>query len=157
MRKIFSLCTFAALFFLFSANVVFAATWNWIGSNDEIDYFFDKDTIRYELKSNREINEKKIIVWEKEVFTQATAQEADSNRKISYILFLKTYDLTDRTYVTHEMVFYNRDNKIIWHEKFENTEKKSIIPDSLGERVLATICDYALWHHDEFVEHTLGN
>ena len=55
------------------------------------------------------------------------------------------------------MVLYNRDNKIIWHAKFENKEKKSIIPDSLGEGIFTAICANARWHHDELVEHTRGN
>lgn len=158
-RLVFSL--FVAAFVALSTSVGYAANWQWVNSNDEIGYFFDTETIRYELKTNGAVDAKKITFWEKQVFTQTAVEKMTTNmndqslKTLSYVLCSKTFNLIERSYTTHEMIFYDHDGYIMWRSKKEGTEH--ITPDSLGEEVFIAVSDYAHRHYDELIEHTHGD
>lgn len=162
MRKIFSLCTFVAVYFILSTGVAFAANWQWIASDDLYGIFFDTDTIRYLSTPDSPIDETTIICWEKCIHTQkaadkiATAMEDPSLRNLKYTIELKAYSLSERRYIIIKIAGYGYDGKLLF--EIDGSKKPLLIyPDSRAETLYKSIRDYASRHHDELVEHTLGN
>lgn len=160
MKK-FMFSLLIATFVVLSSSISYAANWQWVNSNDEVGYFFDTETIRYELKFNDAVDTKKITFWEKLVFTQAAVEKMTENmndqslKTLSYILSSKTFNLIERSYTTHETIFYDYNGDIMWRSKKEKTDH--ITPDSFGEDVFIAVSDYARRHHDELIDHTHGD
>ena len=160
MRKIFSLCTFVALYFILSTGVAFAANWQWVTSDDLYGIFFDTDTIRYLSTPDSPIDETTIICWEKCIHTQkaadkiATAMEDPSLRNLKHTIELKAYSLSARRYIIIKVAGYGHDGKLLF--EIDGSKKPLLIyPDSRAEALYKSIRDYASRHHDELVEHTL--
>lgn len=69
MKRILFFLMFAIVISL-SMNTAYAATWEWINSDDETGYFFDSESIRYELNHDymdrvQSVNPKRITYWKK--------------------------------------------------------------------------------------------
>ena len=158
MRKIFSLCAFVVLYFLFSTSVAFAANWQWITSNDEFGYFFDTETIQFGVKLNsispikKGIDTDKILFWEKVFFTQEGANTVVKSLNDDRFYSLITYSIPERTQTIHLLVFYDKNGNIIQDVRKDHTEK--IILDSYGDFVFKSICSYAKEHRLEISANT---
>ena len=163
------LAIFAVLFCSFSIS--YASHWQWIDSNDKVGYFFDTENIRYESIHNYATNKDsvdttKITTWIKIVYTQAAVDEImeglnkrdihnEEFRRLGYEVYLETISLTDKTYITHEEIWYAHDGSVLSHRKKETSSR--ILPDTWGEAVFKAIREYARTHHDQLIKNTYGN
>ena len=145
MKKfVFSL--FIAALVALSSSVSHAANWQWIGSNDEVGCFFDKT---------------KIVCWEKAVFTQKgadlMAEQAEDPRlhHLDHVIALKYYLLPRHSYILRHITFFDHDDNVI--SSLDYKKEILIIPDSKDDYIFISIRDYARRHHDELINHTLGN
>ena len=159
MKKfVFSL--FIAALVALSSSVSHAANWQWIGSNDEVGCFFDTETIRYGLQKSG-VNKTKIVCWEKAVFTQKgadlMAEQAEDPRlhHLDHVIALKYYLLPRHSYILRHITFFDHDDNVI--SSLDYKKEILIIPDSKDDYIFISIRDYARRHHDELIDHTLGN
>ena len=157
-RLVFSL--FVAAFVALSTSVGYAANWKWVTSNDEVGYFFDTETIRYRL-SKSDIDETEIVCWGKAVYTQKgadlMANQAEEPRLhgLDCVIVLKYYSLPRHSYILRHIAFFDRNGNII--HSLDYNKEIPIVPDSKEEYIFNSIRDYARRHHDELIDHTLGD
>lgn len=158
MKKfVFSL--FVAVFVALSTSVGYAENWQWISSNNECAYFFDKLFIHYNIKhdpldySKTTIDTTKISFWEKTFYTERGAKIAAEAFKdfhfftLHHSISYRTYSIPDRSETTHIISFYDKDgNKI---QEYHNDFVYEIQPNTWGDMMFKTICNYASEHHDE--------
>ena len=54
----------------------YAASWEWVGSNDKNGIFYDKDSIIFEMSSKTQtVNRDRVVVWEKMIYDEAFVQK----------------------------------------------------------------------------------
>jgi len=157
------------LFFItsLSASLVHAATWEWIDSDAETGYFFDSESIKYELNHdylNRasSVDTNRITYWKKVVYTPEGAEKLVNLLKdenfydVRSSKSLETISLSDKTITCYTVVFYDARNEVIYSEDgaaFVHT----IVPESWDELVLNTIRSYASAHKDLLMKNAYAN
>lgn len=165
----------AAVVFL-SHGIVSAANWEWITSDDRVGYFFDADTIHYELEYNTYQNKytpnsTKITYWIKTIFTQKGANEEakrtndDKMHSLYFTISLETISLSESTYTLHRILYYNHTGHVIDSMNIDpianlipsylQTEK--FIPGTQSEVIFNAVRDYARSHHDDLVRNAYRN
>lgn len=166
MRKIFSLCTFVALYCLLSINVAFATNWKLVYGNEEIKFFFDSDNICYGLKFSEQENEyiidtTKISYYEKAIFLKdlsSTDSDYDNTvpgMNINSWIFSKTVSLDTKSCIYNNFRGYDINGKLVSHRN--KKIKTEISPNSIESGVLSTVIEYAHSHHEKVVDNTYGH
>lgn len=155
-RFVFSL--FVAALVILSSSISHAANWQWIDSNDKVGYFFDSDTIRYEKKlfvqkGESPIDFTQVTCFVKQVFTQEAIK--DIYPGLDHMVKLYTFSLSNRTITHQETTCYDQRGVVLSRDT--KISSSNIIPDTWGESMFNSIRDYARRHHDELIDHTLGN
>lgn len=141
-----------------SMNTAYAATWEWINSDDETGYFFDSESIRYELNHDymdrvQSVNPKRITYWKKIVYTPRATEdlvdffEDDQFYNVRSSMSLETVSLSDKTITCYTVVFYDAESKVIYSEDGAGIVHK-VVPESWDEEVLNAVSNYATAHKD---------
>ncbi|WP_019553139.1 hypothetical protein [Propionispira raffinosivorans] len=158
MNKLRTL-TFFCIFFIVMTNVVFAADrWQWIASNDSVDFFIDMNTIKSVMDDPLHSDKSKIYTWVK---SQTTAGGMQSLTKILQDSDLDEDVLADIKNVAYRMSYVEcdlekRQIRTVFSQLFhadatpvENTIKKTpdaewlpIIPDTRSEMIFNGIQRY---------------
>ncbi|MFC2301843.1 MAG: hypothetical protein ACFNJM_07940, partial [Selenomonas artemidis] len=148
-------------------STTYAANWEKIDSTRKADWFFDTDSIRYELKhddlTNQDVPDTtKITYWEKAVIPDKVLEDAKKNayktHKIlatKYRLRIITLSLPHRTFTVHESIQYTPYWIILFHDTKESSER--IVPGTRGEKIYNVIREYARTHYDQLVKNAYGN
>lgn len=156
-----------AAFLLFIPTMTYAANWEKIDSSRKADWFFDTDSIRYELKhddlTNQDVPDTtKITYWEKAVIPDKVLEDAKKNAHkthrilaAKYRLRIITLSLPNRTFTVHESIQYTRYWIALFHDTKESSER--IVPGTRGEKIYNLIREHARTHHDQLVKNTYGN
>ncbi|WP_276674911.1 hypothetical protein [Selenomonas artemidis] len=166
MKRVIQLCTIS-IFLLLTSTMTHAANWEKIDSTHKADWFFDTDSIRYELKrddlTNQDVPDTtKITYWEKAVIPDKALEDAKKNahktHKIlatKYRLRIITLSLSNRTATVHESIQYTPYWIILFHDTKESSER--IVPGTRREKMYNVIREYARTHHDQLIKNTYGN
>jgi hypothetical protein len=158
MKKIVFSLLFSVLVAFLSVNTGYAATWEWINSDDETGYFFDSESIRYELKRDyadriQSVDTKRITYWLKIIYTPKGAEELaayfddDRFRNVESSISLETISLSEKTITCYTLVFYDNGLRTVYSESDAGYVHK-IIPESRDEEVFNKIRNYATAHSD---------
>jgi hypothetical protein len=159
------------IFFITMTNVVFAVNrWQWIASNDALDFFIDMNTIKAVNTDPLHSDPNKICTWVK---SQATTAGMESLTKILQDSGLDEDTLADLKNVSYRMSYVECDLKkrqmrTVFSQLFdadatpiENTIKKTpdaewlpLIPDTRNEFIFNGIQRYVANHADSLQQHT---
>ena len=151
--------------------------WEWIMSTDTVDFYFDKETIRYgtkdewdsnELKYKKVIDKAKIFVYIKEVYTEGYREkfieEIKAGRgwdisefvmRMSYGICKFEYDYLNNQIRKTEGIYYDLDGRVLFDSKNEYASWGSIIPGSNGEGMFKLIRAYSEKNNDKVAKQTL--
>nr|DAQ51956.1 MAG TPA: hypothetical protein [Caudoviricetes sp.] len=149
------LAIFAVLFCSFSIS--YAEKWQPLYPDYpefEKAFFYDTDSIHYELTSDGKIDDTKITFWTKMIFTQAEADdfaaemEDSSLHNLNHVLRLCTF--SDNTLSTRDVIFRDHNNNIIL--QFDAQKTEPISSDPQGKRLYEKISTYILSHPQEPIE-----
>jgi hypothetical protein len=127
------------------ASVADDDRWVWIGADDKMGLFFDKETIK---KTNDHLYPKSYSVWVKNQYTEAYSKEVVEKyfdkdtakyRGLSYILTLWQIDIESSDYRVIQFTYYSDNNELIESSSDKHAEWKSAVPGSIGEAVVKAI------------------
>ena len=163
MKKLIGIF-FITLCFLLLSNTALATNWQWVDSNDKHGWFFDTDTIHYEIAQGLypSVDTSRITFWEKIFYTQAGANEFAKKvndwryRDLAYSLDLQTISLRDKTYTILAAYYYRKDGSLIKSEE-ECYDILQIVPETFGEAVFLAVRDYARTHHAQLIRNAYNN
>lgn len=157
---------FITLCFLFMFSTAFATSWQWVTSDNKYGWFFDTDTIHYELTyppySDKPIVDVTLVTfWLKTVCTPEGANELakiandQRYRSVAYSVMLKTMSLCHKTYIIRQIAFYDKNGNII--ESGKGGYINHIIPGSYDDAVFFAVRDYASAHHNQLIRNAYNN
>lgn len=114
----------------------YSQKWNFIGTSNKTDYYIRKKT------SQSEDNK----YWIKEVAPKLDYQTKSGKKAIllnGYRLYLYDFDCTDRRLQLIQIATYNSAGKNVYSYEKEDWEEdwSDVIPDTIGELFLNTVCD----------------
>lgn len=117
------------LLLLIFTSTTFASAWNfvWVG-NDEIQYFFDADTVE-------KTRDRNVLVWVKAVNT--TKADSDGSWSTAYRW---KFNCSKKTGQSLAWSSYDSDGKFVRSGSTPGVEKE-MVPDSLGEAMLKIACE----------------
>ena len=164
MKKIFLLGT---LFLLLLSNTAFATNWQWVTSDAKYGWFFDTDTIHYELtqplhSDKSTVDVTLITFWEKIVITPDGAKEFAKTmndqryRNAAYAKNLETISLRHKASLTRETIFYDKNGSIIYIDSGSGSFWP-IIPGSYAEDMFLAVHNYARTHHAQLIRNAYSN
>jgi hypothetical protein len=150
MRKLL-LTVFALV--LMSASC-FAANWEWIGSDEKIGVFYDKDSIVFDMSKDKITNRDKCFVWVKLVYDKAFAQKRFKDNTAASLEHWG-FDLANNQMLEGERLYYDDSGQLI--EKIKSTQKwADVIPDTYGEAVKEKVQQHVRAHEEEIEQRTRG-
>ena len=133
-----------------------AANWGWIHSNANRGFFFDKDSIVYEISEDKKnINKDILYVWFKTVYDPAYAYKHFHRYDIVYCLNLYAFNFRNNKIRVMRTLHYTRDGETTLSYT-KPTKWKPIIPDSVGEHLRDYARKYAKEHAEEIEHRTYG-
>lgn len=157
---------------LFSSGIAAAANWQWINSDDKVGYFFDTETIHYELEKDPLLNgwipnRNKVTCWVKIVYTQEAANNLVKNFQYDRLyslassLQLETFYLTENAISLHQAIYYDHNGSVIYSEDYDSpslfgstSAPEKVIPETWGEVTLNAIRDYTNTHHFDLLSNS---
>lgn len=150
--KLISLLTILMLMF---SDICLAADWQWTRSNANVGFFFDRETILYDM-TNGQINKDKIYVWVRVICDDTYAQnKARSknhppikattskylyNNKRNTIQRLKSYD-------------YAKNGTLLFCSE-RPTPSFELVPNTLLDDTMHALKQYVQAHDEEITERT---
>lgn len=150
--KLISLLTILMLMF---SDICLAADWQWTKSNANFGFFFDKETILYDM-TNGQINKDKIYVWIHvicdDTYAQNKARSTNHppiksttskylyNNKRNTIQRLKTYD-------------YAKNGTLLFCSE-RPTPSFEPVPNTLLDDTMHALKQYVQAHDEEITERT---
>lgn len=152
MRKL--LLTVVALV-LMSASC-FAANWEWIYSSAQKGFFFDKDSVTFDLSKDKKIvNRDKLYAWVKIVYDKEFSKQTFQRDDVEYCIDHFGFDLQNNEVCEKHVLFYDK-NKNVLHEEKNVLSWQKAVPDSVGDRLLEYFAKYARAHEEEIEQRTRG-
>ncbi len=141
------------LVFALCSQVAFAASWQWIDSNDEFGLFFDTQTIKYgshkDYAGNTVLDKNIVLFWEKTIYSPDGASGVvkrfnDSRyNDLAYAISKSGILVNERKLITYNDAYYSSHDIL---DSFDNYGVYDIIPESMGDSVYKAITNYCLNH-----------
>ncbi len=140
-----------SIMILFSGSV-FAENWQWVDSNDSVGFFFDKDSVKYDIMPALFVGQKEQIhrdiknCWVKVAYTAKSASELaksyddDSFNSVSYSL--EKWTMYKERIAVEFVAYYDNDGNTVYSSYVNNSSL--IVPGSFGESVCIAVNSYCL-------------
>lgn len=150
MRKLF----LVVITLLLLSTSCFAADWEWLYSDAEEGFFFDKSSVVFRM-NGQIVDRDRIQVWIKTVLDESYATEKYSPVP-SYFIIRYEFDLANHKMRYVAGTAYNKKDEKIGNTK-SDAKWKTIDKDSPGDFMLQKFLQYVPVHTEEIEQRTRGN
>ena len=148
MRKLL-LTVFMLL--VMSTSCLAAADWQWVESDANMGWFYDKNSITFMMNKNI-VNRDKVVVWTKIVYDGAYAQKNGMGNE-RYAIGKIYIDLAHNKLLIGKAYFYDNEGNVV---STSPAEKKwdDIIPGSHGDKIAKVVSDFIRTRTEEIEQRT---
>ena len=138
------------MLFVMSTSCLAAADWQWICSDANMGFFFDKNTITF-VKQKQVVNRDKVYVWIKVIYDEAYARKL-GGADVRYTISKAYIDFASNKMGSDKVFLYNEDGRVI--TTLPPVKPEDIIPGSNGERIAKAVDDYIRTRTEEIEQRT---
>lgn len=121
------------------SNHVYAAKWEWVGSNENASYYLDEESVQVEHASQKNL----IAIMDCWIKIEYIEPIDDGTKEKLMEYGFKTINKIDNAFFTPRMILcYDSEGKVITMDSSESDVWKRIPPGTFGELIYWKVIDY---------------